>query len=67
VLLAGRVPTSIRILDRVTGHHANVIEALSDLAFVQDEIRRFAAAREEAVAIVEGYPPRSPASDCGRR
>jgi ornithine--oxo-acid transaminase len=45
-----------RIFCQVAGHHMNVIKALPALAIDEQEIRRFAAALEEAIAAAERYP-----------
>jgi ornithine--oxo-acid transaminase len=45
-----------RIFCQVAGHHVNVIKALPALAIEEQEIRRFAAALEEAIAAAERYP-----------
>jgi ornithine--oxo-acid transaminase len=45
-----------RIFCQVAGHHMNVIKALPALAIEEQEIRRFAAALEEAIAAAERYP-----------
>ncbi|HEV2923317.1 MAG TPA: aspartate aminotransferase family protein [Solirubrobacteraceae bacterium] len=45
-----------RIFCQVAGHHMNVIKALPALAIEEHEIRRFAAALEEAIAAAERYP-----------
>jgi ornithine--oxo-acid transaminase len=45
-----------RIFCQVAGHHMNVIKALPALAIEEQDIRRFAAALEEAIAAAERYP-----------
>jgi ornithine--oxo-acid transaminase len=45
-----------RILCQVAGHHMNVIKALPALTVEEDEIRRFAAALTETIAVAERYP-----------
>jgi ornithine--oxo-acid transaminase len=45
-----------RIFCQVAGHHMNVIKALPALAIEEQEIRRFVAALEEAIAAAERYP-----------
>jgi ornithine--oxo-acid transaminase len=45
-----------RIFCQVAGHHMNVIKALPALSIEEDEIRRFAAALEETIAVAERYP-----------
>jgi ornithine--oxo-acid transaminase len=45
-----------RIFCQVAGHHMNVIKALPALAIEEQEIRRFAAALEQAIAAAERYP-----------
>jgi ornithine--oxo-acid transaminase len=45
-----------RIFCQVAGHHVNVIKALPALVIDEQEIRRFAAALEEAIAAAERYP-----------
>jgi ornithine--oxo-acid transaminase len=45
-----------RILCQVAGHHMNVIKALPALTVQEAEIRRFAAALEQAIAAAERYP-----------
>ena len=45
-----------RILCQVAGHRMNVIKALPALTIEEDEIRRFATALADTVAIAERYP-----------
>ncbi len=45
-----------RIVCQVAGHRMNTIKALPALVIEESEIRRFAAALEEAVAAAEHYP-----------
>jgi ornithine--oxo-acid transaminase len=45
-----------RIFCQVAGHHMNVIKALPALMIEEQEIRRFAAALEETIAVAERYP-----------
>ncbi len=44
------------IFCQVAGHRMNVIKALPPLVISEEEIRRFAAALEETVAVAERYP-----------
>jgi ornithine--oxo-acid transaminase len=45
-----------RILCQVAGHRMNVIKALPALCIEESEVRRFAAALEQAIAAAERYP-----------
>ncbi len=45
-----------KILCQVAGHRMNTIKALPALTIEEEELRRFAAALEEAIAAVERYP-----------
>jgi ornithine--oxo-acid transaminase len=45
-----------RIFCQVAGHRMNVIKALPPLTIEEDELVRFAAALEEAIAAAERYP-----------
>jgi ornithine--oxo-acid transaminase len=45
-----------RILCQVAGHHMNVIKALPALTIEEHEIRRFAEALTETIALAERYP-----------
>jgi ornithine--oxo-acid transaminase len=45
-----------KIFCQVAGHRMNVIKALPALVIEEEEIRRFAAALEEVLAVAERYP-----------
>jgi len=55
-LIVGPLFHEHRILCQVAGHRMNVVKALPALVIEEEEIRRFAAALEEVVALAERVP-----------